>query len=56
VFNNDKYENDPEYNEFITDLTSFVKGGDNKHIADAIDVLATAANVIKAKYKDILFR
>lgn len=39
-----------EYNQFISDLTSYNKGGDNKHRQDAIDVLSTAAQAVKERY------
>lgn len=44
-----------EYNMYINNLTSYVKEGDNKHIADAIDVSCVAANIIKIKYKSLIY-
>jgi len=54
VFDKD-YKQKPEYRQFMQDLTSYVKGGQNSHKADAIDCLATAAQVIKAKYRKTLY-
>lgn len=54
VFDKD-YKQKPEYRQFMQDLTSYVKGGQNSHKADAIDCLATAAQVIKAKYRKSLY-
>lgn len=54
VFDKD-YKQKPEYRQFMQDLTSYVKGGQNSHKADAIDCLATAAQVIKAKYRKVLY-
>lgn len=54
VFNKEKL-NDKEYKLFIDDITSYSKEGDNKHKKDAIDVLCAAANVLKIKYKKILY-
>lgn len=45
-----EYESNPEYKSFISDLTNYQKDGDNKHRIDAIDVLCSAANLIKLKY------
>lgn len=49
-----EYEADSEYKEFINDLTSFLKEGDNKHKMDAIDILSSAAYALKIKYKQFL--
>ena len=49
------YESKPEYKSFINDLTSYSKEGDNKHKKDAIDVLCSAASILKVKYKRLLF-
>lgn len=49
------YKDDKEYNQFITDLTSYIKEGDNTHKMDAIDVCCSAANIVKQKYRSILF-
>lgn len=54
IFDKD-YKNDKEYNTFIGDLTTYTRDGKNKHKKDAIDVLSTAADVVKAKYKSVLF-
>lgn len=49
------YKNNPEYTLFITHLTQYSREGDNKHKLDAIDVLCTAASVLKVKYKKLLY-
>ena len=49
------YEQNAEYKSFINDLTSYSKEGDNKHKKDAIDVLCSAASILKIKYKRVLF-
>lgn len=54
-FDKEKYETNKEYNQFVKDLTSFTKEGDNKHKKDAIDVCASAAHILKIKYHNILF-
>lgn len=48
------YKKDKEYNDFITNLTTFIKEGTNKN-DDAPDVLAAAANIVKVKYKSVLY-
>jgi len=40
---------------FINDATSYTKAGDNKHKKDAIDVLCSAAAIIKIKYAKVLY-
>ena len=55
IFDKDKYDTDPEYKLFVSDLTSYVKEGQNKHKKDAIDVLCSAAAIIKIKYKKVLY-
>jgi len=55
IFDKSKYENVQEYRDFINDLTSYTKTGDNKNKKDAIDVLCSAASIIKIKYKKILY-
>ena len=49
------YEQNPEYKSFISDLVSYSKEGDNKHKKDAIDVLCSAAHILKVKYKTMLY-
>lgn len=49
------YEQNAEYKSFINDLTSYSKEGDNKHKKDAIDVLCSAASILKIKYKRVLY-
>lgn len=55
IFNESKYNENKEYKDFVNDLTSYSKEGDNTHKKDAIDVLSTAAQILKIKYKSILF-
>lgn len=51
------YKDDPEYRSFIADLTGYVAGDatKNKHKKDAIDVLSTAAQIIKYKFSKIIY-
>lgn len=51
----ENYKSDPEYNSFISDATGYVREGDNKHRIDSIDVLCSAANVVKLKYHKIIY-
>lgn len=50
-----KWKDNPQYRQFMLDLTSYNRDGDNKHKKDAIDVLSTASNVVKIKYRSIIF-
>jgi hypothetical protein len=52
VFQND---GDAEYRQFIQDLTSYVKGGQNTHRKDAIDVLCRAAEIVKIRYFEDIY-
>ena len=54
VFDAD-FEAKPEYKIFISDVTNYRKDGDNKHRKDAIDVLCSAANIMKIKFKNLLY-
>ena len=54
IFDSD-FENNPEYKSFISDVTNYRKDGDNKHRKDAIDVLCSAANILKIKFKNLLY-
>ena len=54
VFDAD-FEKNPEYKMFISDVTNYRKDGDNKHRKDAIDVLCSAANILKIKFKNLLY-
>lgn len=54
VFDAD-YEAKPEYKAFIADVTNYRKDGDNKNRKDAIDVLCSAANILKIKFKNLLY-
>jgi len=49
------YKSNPDYSAFISDATSYLKDGNNKHRIDAIDVLCSAAHIIKLKYHKIIF-
>lgn len=49
------YANDPDYNLFIKDTTTYLKEGENKHKKDAIDVLCSAAKALKYKYRAFLY-
>lgn len=52
------YKNNPEYHRFINDLTGYTKeneNNENKHKMDAIDVMCSAANVVKLKYHKIIY-
>lgn len=54
VFNK-AYKNNPEYKVFIDHVTGYSREGDNKHRKDGLDALCMAANIIKIKYKNILY-
>jgi hypothetical protein len=49
------YKDKPQYNQFMKDLTSYIAGGDNKHRKDAIDVLCTAAELLKIKFSKFIY-
>lgn len=49
------YKSNPEYSLFINHVTQYSRDGDNKHKMDALDVLCTAASILKFKYKKILY-
>lgn len=49
------YANDEQYSQFLRDLTTYAKEDDNKHKKDAIDVLSTAAKLVKVKFGDLLY-
>ena len=51
----EKYKSNPEYSQFMSDLTGYIKDGDNKHKKDAIDVLSTAAKIVKVKFGKYLY-
>lgn len=52
---NENYKANPEYHSFIKHVTGYEREGENKHKKDAIDSLASAANILKIKYKDFLY-
>lgn len=49
------FETNPEYKLFISDVCNYKKDGDNKHRLDAIDVLCSAAHILKMKFKNTLY-
>lgn len=51
----ENYKDSKEYKLFIGDATSYEKDGDNAHKIDAIDVLCSAANIVKLKYHKIIY-
>jgi hypothetical protein len=55
-FDSEKYKTDAEYKSFVYDLTNYSRESDNKHKKDAIDVLSSAAHIMKLKYNDILYK
>jgi hypothetical protein len=55
IFDENKYKTNDEYRLFITDLCSYSKEGDNKNKKDAIDVLCSAAAILKIKYAKIIY-
>lgn len=51
----ESYKDNPEYKLFLSHVTGYQKEVDNKHKMDAIDVLCSAANILKIKYKNLLY-
>lgn len=49
------YMNDPQYESFIRNLTSYNVSGDNTHRKDAIDSCCSTAILIKTKFSKILY-
>lgn len=49
------YKLNKEYHSFMNDITGYSRDGDNKHKLDAIDVLCSAANIVKLKYHKIIY-
>jgi PBSX family phage terminase large subunit len=49
------YKEKDEYNRFMSDVFSYTTNSENKHRKDAIDILCSAANVLKIKYKQFLY-
>jgi len=49
------YAENPEYKRFVSDLSSYVEGGENNHKKDAIDVCCMAAQIIKVKFAKFLY-
>ena len=54
VFDKD-YENNPDYKLYISNLTSYMREGDNKHKIDAIDSATMAAYIIKLKCHKVIY-
>lgn len=50
-----RYKEFPEYRKFIDHITSYERKGQNKNKKDAIDVLCTAANILKIKFGHLLY-
>jgi hypothetical protein len=51
----ENYKSNPEYHSFIKHVVGYEREGENKNKKDAIDSLASAANILKIKYKDFLY-
>ena len=51
----ERYKEDQEYSRFINHVTGYDRESSNTHKKDAIDSLASAANILKIKYKNLLF-
>jgi hypothetical protein len=51
----ERYKEDQEYARFINHVTSYDRESSNTHRLDAIDSLASAANILKIKYKQLLY-
>lgn len=51
----ENYKSNPEYHNYINDLTGYLKDGENKHRIDAIDSACMAANLIKLKYHKLIY-
>ncbi len=52
-----EYRSNTEYSAFISHVTGYIRDDDkkNKHKKDAIDSLCSAANILKIKYKKLLY-
>lgn len=54
----ENYKSNPEYLTFINHATGYMRDNENsvnKHKMDAIDVLCSAANIVKLKYHKIIY-
>ena len=51
----ERYKEDVEYSRFINHVCGYDRESSNTHKKDAIDSLASAANILKIKYKILLF-
>lgn len=49
------YKSNPDYLTLINHITGYQREGDNKNKKDAIDSLASAASILKIKYKNLLY-
>ena len=54
VFDED-YKEKSEFNNFMSDLTTFKREGNNNHKKDSMDVSCYAAEVLKVKYRSIIY-
>lgn len=54
-FFNEDWRSNKDYKDYINDLVSYEKEGQNAHRKDAIDVASAAAKIIKIKYKDLIY-
>lgn len=51
----ENYKSNTDYNTLINHITGYQREGDNKNKKDAIDSLASAASILKIKYKNLLY-
>lgn len=51
----EKYKENKEYISYMTDLTKYKRDGQNLHKADAMDVTTFAANMLKIRYRAVLY-
>ena len=51
----ENYKSNQQYANFIKDVTRYDREGSNLHRKDAIDSLCACANIIKIKYKGLLY-
>ena len=50
------YENNKDYVRYISHLTKYDVDGTNTHSKDAMDVSCSAAQILKAKYKELIYK
>ena len=51
----ENYKSNQQYANFIKDVTGYDREGTNLHRKDAIDSLCACANIVKIKYKGLLY-